>query len=117
MVAGDLNIVYFAIAAILIYLAARIVKKNPRNRFESALAAKSFTEHTVTERFFPAQRVPIEKNCPNCSEPLPLSALICEACDYNFLSRSVGGKHKLLPSPESTIRFITKQKFAPTELV
>jgi len=116
MLAGDLGIVYFAIAVILIYLAARIVKSNSRDRFESSLAAKSFTEHSVTERFFPVQRIPTEKNCPNCTEPLPLSALICEGCDYNFLSRSVGGKHKLLAAPGSTARVRTKPRLVPAQV-
>jgi predicted amidophosphoribosyltransferase len=92
------------------------VKKYPRNRFESALAAKSFTEHTVTERFFPAQRIPTEKNCPNCTEQLPLSALICDACDYNFLSRSVGGKHKLLAAPESAAQVRAKPRLVPAQV-
>jgi hypothetical protein len=38
------------------------------------------------------------KKCPKCAEQLPPSALICEACDYNFLSRTVGHRHNLLPS-------------------
>jgi hypothetical protein len=116
MEAGELGILYFLIAAILIYLAARIVKNNSRRRFESALAAKSFTDHSVTERFFPAQRIPTEKDCPNCSEPLPLSALICEACDYNFLSRSVGGKHKLLAAPGSAAHVRTKPRLVPAQV-
>ena len=116
MLAGDLGISYFAIAAILIYLAARIVKRKPRDRFESSLAAKSFTEYSVAERFFPAQRIPTEKNCPNCAEPLPLSALICEGCDYNFLSRSVGGKHKLLAAPGSTAHVRTKPRLVTAQV-
>jgi hypothetical protein len=116
MEAGNLGIVYFAITVILIYLAARIVKSKSRNRFEASLAAKSFTEHSVAERFFPAQRIPTEKNCPNCAEPLPLSALICEACDYNFLSRSVGGKHKLLAAPGATVRVRTKPRLVPAQV-
>jgi hypothetical protein len=39
------------------------------------------------------------KKCPNCAEQLPLSALVCDECDYNFLSGTVGYRHKLLPAP------------------
>jgi ribosomal protein L40E len=41
-----------------------------------------------------------EKTCPKCAEQLPISALLCEACDYNFLSMSVVHRHKLLPAPQ-----------------
>lgn len=39
------------------------------------------------------------KKCPGCAEELPLSALICEGCDYNFLAGSTRYRHKLLPAP------------------
>ena len=40
------------------------------------------------------------KTCPNCDDQLPLSTLVCEACDYNFLSGTFGPRHKLLPPPD-----------------
>jgi predicted amidophosphoribosyltransferase len=39
------------------------------------------------------------KKCPNCAEQLPLSALVCDECDYNFLSGTVEYPHKLLSAP------------------
>ncbi|HYA28435.1 MAG TPA: hypothetical protein VEI95_06415 [Acidobacteriota bacterium] len=41
------------------------------------------------------------KQCPKCAEQHPLSTLICESCDYNFLSGMVGHRHKLLPHYET----------------
>jgi hypothetical protein len=41
------------------------------------------------------------KECPHCADQLPLSTLVCDACDYNFLSRAVGLRHKLLPAPDA----------------
>jgi hypothetical protein len=52
---------------------------------------------------FKRHRVPTLKKCPKCAEQLPISALLCDACDYNFLSRTVGHRHKLLPSPSDAL--------------
>ena len=41
------------------------------------------------------------KKCPKCADQLPLSALVCDACEYNFLSGFVGHRHKLLPAPDA----------------
>jgi hypothetical protein len=47
------------------------------------------------------KKQPALKKCPKCAEQLQPSALVCDACDYNFLSRTVGHRRKLchLPSP------------------
>ena len=42
------------------------------------------------------------KKCPNCTDSLPISALVCEACEYNFLSGTVGFRSKMLPPPDAT---------------
>ena len=81
MIAEGLNILHFsAIALIVAFLTARIASKKDR---------------AILKR----QHVLTLKKCPKCAEQLPLSALICDACDYNFLSGMVGHGHKLLPSP------------------
>jgi hypothetical protein len=41
------------------------------------------------------------KTCPKCSVQVPLTTLVCDACDFNFLSGCVGTRHKLLPAPET----------------
>ena len=52
------------------------------------------------------------KQCPNCTEQLPLSALMCETCDYNFLSGMIGHGHRLLPAPESEEQEMPKRNRA-----
>lgn len=92
MIAEGINILHFsAIALILVVLTARIRKKRYSSFFKSSIAGSALTDNCVSDRFFAPQRIPPQKNCPNCAEQLPLSALICDACDYNFLSRTVGG--------------------------
>ena len=99
--AGDSNTFYcFAIILIMAFLMARIGKKKFRSYRNVSRAEKALTNATVSDRLFPSHRIPAEKKCPNCAEHLPLSALICEACEYNFLSMTVGSKNKFLPSPE-----------------
>jgi hypothetical protein len=43
------------------------------------------------------------KKCPECAEQLSLSALLCDRCNYNFLSGSVAHRHKLLPAPSEPL--------------
>ena len=100
MITGDLNILQFsAIALIVVFLMARIAKRTHGSFSKSSAAESTLTNNFVPDRFFASQRVPPQKNCPNCAEHVALSALICEACEYNFLSRMVGSRHKTLPLP------------------
>jgi hypothetical protein len=100
MVTGDLTILQFsAIALILVFLLARMAKKKYSSSFRSSMAESAITNNFVADRIFASQRISLQKDCPNCAEHVPLSALICEACEYNFLSRMVGSRHKMLPSP------------------
>jgi hypothetical protein len=89
MIASGLDLFSFAAGAlILVLLAVRIVKRKRSVR-------KSFgVRNSAT-----SGRSPTLKSCPNCAERLALSAIICEACDYNFLAERPGRGQKLLPSP------------------
>ena len=40
-----------------------------------------------------------QKHCPKCAKQLPIQALVCDACDYNFLSMMVGCQVKPAPPP------------------
>jgi hypothetical protein len=51
------------------------------------------------------------KKCPQCDEQLPVSTLVCDACDYNFLASSIL-RHKLLPAPAESIAGVAQQSFA-----
>jgi predicted nucleic acid binding AN1-type Zn finger protein len=61
---------------------------------------------------FERRQIVAIKKCPNCTEQLPLSAVLCDGCDYNFLSEMVGHGQKLLPSPESPARETIEQSYA-----
>jgi|SRR5690349_17782350 hypothetical protein len=39
------------------------------------------------------------KSCPNCAAQLPLGALLCGACDYNFIASIASHRYKLLNAP------------------
>jgi len=109
MITGDLNILQFsAIALILVFLMARVAKRTYGSFFKPSVAESPLTNKFVTDRLFASQRTPPHKNCPNCAEHVPLSALICEACEYNFLSRMVGSRHKMLASSAPMTHEISK---------
>ena len=117
MIAGDLDILHIsAIAFILVFLMVRIAKKKYRSFFKSSTAESALTNNFVADRFFSTRRIPARKNCPNCAEQLPLSVLICNACDYNFLSRMVGGRHRLLPPPAPMTHEVSKPSFVSAGL-
>jgi predicted amidophosphoribosyltransferase len=60
---------------------------------------------------FERRQIVALKKCPNCDDQLPLSAVLCDACDYNFLSEMVGHGQKLLPSPEVLAQEMTVQRY------
>jgi hypothetical protein len=47
----------------------------------------------------PFKKHHVLKKCPKCAKQLPLPTLVCDTCDYNFLSGTVGHRHELLPLP------------------
>ena len=107
--AADLDILHFsAITLILILLMTRIAKRYCRFR-KSFVVGSTFANTTASGRFVDRQHLLAVKKCPSCAERLPLSALMCDACDYNFLS---GRGQKLLPSPEPTTHERSKQSLA-----
>jgi len=117
MITADLNLLQFsAIALILVFLMARIAKKKYGSFFRSSVAESTLTNNFVGDRFFASQRIPPQKSCPNCAEHVPLSALMCEACEYNFLSRMVGSRHKMLASPAPMTHEVSKPSFASAGL-
>ena len=112
MIAEGLDILYFsAIALILVFLTIR-AKKKEGILVKSSKARSALRNNGTTGRIFKRQHLPALKNCPKCAEQLPPTALICDACDYNFLSRMVGHRHKLLPSSEPLGHEASRQTFA-----
>ncbi len=76
------------------------------------LAGRWLRRQRAAERMFDGLQVQALKQCPNCTEQLPLSALLCEVCDYNFLSGMVGHGHRLLPAPEPEAQDMPKRNLA-----
>jgi len=104
MIAGGTDILpIFAFALILVILAARIVASRHAGVFKSFRAVKTATNNFAPDRIFERKRIPALKPCPSCAEQLPLSAILCNACDYNFLAARPGRGQKLLPPPEAMI--------------
>jgi hypothetical protein len=83
-----------AIALILIFITTRIVKK------KNSSFLKPFRLASTSERFFEIKHIAPLKPCPNCDTQHALSALICDACDYNFLAERPGRGQRLLPPPQ-----------------
>jgi hypothetical protein len=114
MIAEGLDI-FTAVALILVLLAARILKRK-RASLKSFRARGSVTNKRASGRLFESQRSPALKPCPNCAEQLPLSAIICDTCDYNFLAERPGRGQKLLPSSQPITHEVPGQKIACAEL-
>jgi hypothetical protein len=101
---GDADILHFlAIALILAFLTARIASKKDGSFFKWFVAGAFLGIIALPIAIFKRQQVPSTlKKCPKCAEQLPVSALVCDSCEYNFISRIVGHGHKLLASPKSS---------------
>jgi len=82
------------------FLIARIGERKHDSFFKALVAGSAFSNDYPVDRMFEKHHIPALKKCPNCAEQLPITGVICEACDYNFLSGMVGPGNKLLPSPE-----------------
>ena len=114
MIAEGLDIVAIAgIAAILVLLTARIVtrKRDARKSFRrrgSITNTRAFGRRTKSK--------PVLKPCPSCAEKLPVSAIICDACGYNFLAERPGRGQALLPSPQPMNHEAPERKFSSAML-
>jgi hypothetical protein len=96
IIAPGLDILHgAAIALLLVFLWLRMTNKKDRGYLELSPA-----ESARPGRFFERQRLPVQKQCPHCAMQLPLAAILCEGCDYNFLAERPGRGQRLLPPPE-----------------
>jgi len=89
-----------AIGLILVLLTARIVKKKRGSFFQSFLAKTPPAIISHSDRLFERKRSITLKPCPNCTEQLLISALVCDTCDYNFLAARPLRGQQLLPPPQ-----------------
>ena len=88
---------FYVIAWTVLILAVRIASRKDPSFFQGFLAAVAFKGPRAKRQ---DRVLSALKTCPKCAEQLPLSTLVCDTCDYNFLSRTVGHRHKLLPAPD-----------------
>ncbi|MSP39471.1 MAG: hypothetical protein EXR70_13370 [Deltaproteobacteria bacterium] len=113
MTGENLDIVnFFAPAIILMFLIAIAGDKKQVGVFKALVTGSAFSNEYAVDRMFEEQHLPSLKKCPNCAEQLPLSGVICEACDYNFLSGMVGNAKRLLAPSQTPIRMLPKQRAA-----
>jgi hypothetical protein len=115
VIAEGLDIFPITAALVFIFLAVRIVKQK-RAVLKFFRARGSVNNKRASGRLFNSQRGPALKPCPNCAAQLPLSAILCDTCDYNFLAERPGRGQKLLPSPQPLTHEVPAQKIAAAEL-
>ena len=94
---GTDSFYFHAIALAVVVLAAKIGSKKDDGYFHRFFS-RAFKKTNVKRQH--AALSPL-KSFPKCAEQLPLSTLLCDTCDYNFLSGTVGHRHKLLPAPNA----------------
>jgi hypothetical protein len=93
---SDANLPYFvAVAVLFVSLFAGWASE-----IKAFFTSRWLQQNDAADRMFEKRNISARKCCPSCSEQVPLSTLICDACDYNFLS---GHGHKLLPAPQAVI--------------
>ena len=97
-----------ALAVTLIVLAVWRAKRPIGAFFKSSTVGNPRIHKFVAERLFAAKPIAVQKSCPKCAEPTAISALFCDACEYNFLSGTVGSRQKSLPAPASMKRQVSK---------
>jgi len=100
MTAEGLNMIYLGIALIAVAIVARRLKKLDIARRFHGLLPGALKKEPPADRMFEKLRVPANKKCPSCAHELPLSALLCDGCDFNFLAGSVIRSARMLPAPE-----------------
>jgi hypothetical protein len=113
MIAGGLDIPSITALILILVLLARIVK---RKHTGFTRARGTVTHKRASGRLFESQRSPALKPCPNCAEQLPLSTIICDTCDYNFLAERPGRGQKLLSAPQPMTHEVPKQNIASAGL-
>jgi hypothetical protein len=111
MITGGLEIFPTTVVAlILVLLVARLLKR------KTFRGRGTFANRRDSGRFFERQRSPELKPCPSCNEELPLSAIICDICDYNFLAARPGRGQNMLPPPQPITHEVLAQEIASPRL-
>jgi len=87
------------IALTLAFLTAGIARNKGGSFLKWFLAGALVGIIALPIAIFKREKVasPAQKQCPKCAEQLPMQAVVCDACDYNFLSMTAGNQHKPMP--------------------
>jgi hypothetical protein len=111
IITGGFNILSMAtVTLILVLFTATIARK----KFGGFVKPYRGRNKRGSRRLFESQRGPVLKPCPNCAEQLPVTAIICGICDYNFLAERPGRGQRLLPQPST--QEVAEQNIASAEL-
>jgi hypothetical protein len=111
LIVDGLDILSLTALILILVLLTRIVKRKRGVRKFLGVGDAGTHKH-ASVRLFETRRSPALKQCPNCAEQLPLSAIICDKCDYNFLAERPGRGQRLLSAPQPMTREVPEQKIA-----
>jgi hypothetical protein len=106
---------YGAIALMLGFLTARMGSRKGGNFFKWFVAGTLGGIIALPVAVFKKEPValPAFKKCPKCTGQIPISALVCEECDYNFITGLVRNRLTMLPAPnEPLARDVSNQALA-----
>jgi len=104
-----------ALSLMLVLFTAKTVRRKLSVR-KSFRVRRTATKKRASGRLSKRQRMAVLKPCPSCAEKLPISAIICDACGYNFLAERPGRGQALLPSPQHRSHEAPEQKIMSAEL-
>lgn len=111
MIPKGLDILYFSSVALIVALGATFVKRH--RGVPKFFQAEDLSIHKQAGgHLFKGQRRPVLKPCPSCAAQLPLSAIMCDTCDYNFLAERPGRGQALLEPPRPFNQDGTEQRIA-----
>ena len=97
-VLGTDGVYFVAITLLSVILAARMLPRKNGGLLQG-LSEQPLFVSKGTQRHQAA--LSALKTCPKCADQLPLATLVCDGCEYNFLSGTVGSRHKMLPAPNA----------------
>ena len=97
-----------ALVVTAIIFAARLAKEPVKAFFKSYRNGNARISNVFVQRLVSAGPNAAHKKCPHCAESIAISALFCDACEYNFLSGTIGSRQKSLPAPAAIMGAASK---------
>lgn len=103
---------FLAFVSFLVLRAAKSRRGNAGGIVKAVLAGDWFADESNADRMFERCNITAMKTCPNCSGQVPMSTLMCDRCDHNFLTGMIGSGQRMLPSPEAQVYEMQPRKYA-----